>query len=307
MNVEQDVAELLAEVRRIEVHSTRLVRGVMAGSYRSVFRGTGIEFDEVREYQEGDDPRTVDWNVTARVGKPYVKKYVDERERTVVFAVDLSSSMDGGYGPHSARWTAARICGCLALTAAQNADRVGLIAFDDRVVHFVPPRKGRAHAVRIVRDCLALPSSGRRTDLVPALEFASRMLRRHAVLFVVSDFLASGYRRTLAACARRHDLVAVRLTAPEVDEGGILAKAGMVRLSDPESGRRRVVDWGSRRVRRQYEQRVVEWRARQNREFVQSRVDRVDVPLAREAGGQDVVARALLGFFRARETRSLPR
>ena len=156
-----ELAALLKEVRRIGVQSSRLVDGVMAGSYSSVFRGQGLEFEEVREYVEGDDPRAVDWNVTARIGRPYVKTYVDERDLTVLFLLDLSASMTGGFGVWSARETAARVSACLAFSAIRNGDRVGLVAFSDRVETYVPPRKGVRHALRIVRDCLSLPAHGR--------------------------------------------------------------------------------------------------------------------------------------------------
>jgi uncharacterized protein (DUF58 family) len=155
----RELAELLKEVRRVTVLSDRLVDGALAGNYSSVFRGAGIEFDEVREYVEGDDPRAIDWGVTARIGRPFVKKYVDERELTVVFVLDLSPSMEAGFGPLSARRMAARVAACLALSAVRNHDRVGLVAFGDTIERYVPPATGRAHALRVVRDCLALPAS----------------------------------------------------------------------------------------------------------------------------------------------------
>jgi uncharacterized protein (DUF58 family) len=173
-DTEVELAELLEEVRRIEAQSNRLVAGVMAGGYSSAFRGSGIELDRIREYVDGDDPRSVDWNVTARIGRPFIKEYVEERDRTLLFLLDLSGSMAGGFGVWSARQMAARICGCLALSAIKNDDRVGLIAFSGTVDKFVPPRKGIRHVLRIVRDCLALRGSSQQTQLVPALEFASR-------------------------------------------------------------------------------------------------------------------------------------
>src|SRR6187399_371811 len=200
-----ELTELLKEVRRIEVQSRRLVTSVMAGGYTSVFRGSGVEFDDVREYVEGDDPRSVDWNVTARVGRPYVKKYVDERELTVIFVLDLSASMTGGFGIWSARQTAVRIAACLALSAITSHDKVGLIAFSRGVDRWVPPKKGLAHALRIVRDCLALTGTSLQTNLTPALELATRLVRRRAVLFLLSDFLTRGWQDSLAMCARRHD------------------------------------------------------------------------------------------------------
>jgi uncharacterized protein (DUF58 family) len=299
---EAELAELLREVRRIEVQSSRLVTGVMAGGYSSVFRGAGIEFDEVREYAEGDDPRAVDWNVTARVGRPFIKKYVDERELTVLFLLDLSASMTGGFGPWSARQIAARVCACLALSALRNHDKVGLIAFSDRVDRYVPAKKGIGHVLRVVRDCLALQGSSARTQLEPALEMASRVVRRRSILFVLSDFLTAGYGAKLALCARRHDVVAVRLLMPELAP----IDAGLVRVRDPESGRESVVDWQSPHVRAAYAERVAAWRARTQDELCRAKVDLMDVPVPR-AAERDAVARPILDFFRMRERRGAKR
>jgi uncharacterized protein (DUF58 family) len=297
-----ELSELLEEVRRIDVQASRLVTDVMAGGYSSVFRGSGIEFDRVREYVEGDPQRAVDWNVSARVGRPFVKEYVDERELTVLFLLDLSASMAGGFSHWSARQTAARVCACLALSAIRNNDKVGLIAFSEAVDKYVPPKKGAGHALRIVRDCLALPGSSARTDLAPALEFAARVLRRHAILFLVSDFLAGGWQEALTLCARRHDVVAVRLQPPELAP----PEAGLVRLRDPESGRETVIDWKSPRVRAAYAERVAVRRTETEEELRRAKVDLMDVPISREHD-IDMVARPILKFFRMRERRGAKR
>lgn len=299
---EAELAELLAEVRRIEVQSRRLVSGVMAGGYRSVFRGAGIEFEEVREYTEGDDPRALDWNVTARMGRPYVKKYVDERELTLLFLLDLSASMDGGFGPWSARQTAARVCACLALSAVRNHDKAGLIAFSAGVDKYVPPQKGLGHALALVRDCLALPGRNARTGLAPALDFAARVQRRRSVLFLVSDFLADGWQRALARCARRHDVIAVRLLTPELEP----PQAALMRVRDPESGREQLLDWSSPALRAAYAARVAAWRARTAEDLRRARVDLMDVPVPRQPV-RDAVARPILQFFRMRELRGAKR
>jgi uncharacterized protein (DUF58 family) len=297
-----DLAELLAEVRRIDVQSRRLVTDVMAGNYLSVFRGAGVEFDEVREYAVGDDPRSVDWNVTARMGRPFVKKYVDERELTVLFLLDLSASMSGGFGVWSARQMAARVCACLALSATRNGDKVGLVAFSEGVDAYVPARKGFGHALRIVRDCLAMPARSVRTAPAPALEFVARAVRRRAIVFLVSDFLSPVAGPALSFCARRHDLIAVRLLIPELAPPG----GGLVRVRDPESGAAAVVDWGSARVRAAYAARVAEWRALTEQELRRARVDLMDVPVPR-AHGKDMVAGPILRFFRMRELRGAKR
>lgn len=297
-----ELAALLEEVRRIDVQSRRLVADMVAGGYSSVFRGAGIEFDHVREYADGDDPRTVDWNVTARVGRPFVKTYVEERELTVIFVVDVSASMDGGFGAWSARQTAARVCACLALSAARSGDRSGLVAFGAGVTRHVPPQKGLGHALRIVRDCLALPAAEGTTRIGPALEFVSRVVRRHAVVFLVSDFLDDGWAHALALCARRHDVIAVRLLAPELAP----RDAGLLRLADPETGRRTVVDWSSPRVRAAWTERVARWRARTEADLRRCGVDRMDVPVPRTPD-RNAVARPLHEFFRMRELRGARR
>jgi uncharacterized protein (DUF58 family) len=297
-----ELSELLEEVRRIDVLASRLVTDVMAGGYSSAFRGSGIEFHGVREYVEGDPRRAVDWNVTARVGRPFVKTYVDERELTVLFLLDLSASMAGGFSHWSARQTAARVCACLALAAVRNNDKVGLIGFSEAVDKYVPPTKGAGHALRIVRDCLALKGGGARTDLVPPLEFAARVVPRHAVLFLVSDFLADGWEKALALCARRHDVIAVRLLTPELAP----FDAGLMRTRDPETGSVTVVDWGDHAVREAYAARVDAWRRRSKEALRRAKVDLMDVPISREHD-KEMVARPILKFFRMREERGAKR
>jgi len=302
MDHEVELQELVAEVRRIDVQAKRLVTGILAGSYSSAFRGSGIEFDAVREYVEGDARRAVDWNVTARMGRPFVKTYVDERELTVLFLLDLSGSMAGGFSHWSARQTAARICGCLAFSAIRNNDKVGLIGFSDTVDKYVPPKKGPGHALRIVRDCLALPGSSARTDLEPALEFAARVVRKHAIVFLISDFLADGWEPSLALCARRHDVIAVRLLPPELEPPDI----GLMRTHDPETGRDTAVDWGDERVRAAYAERMAARRVRTDDALRRAKVDLMDVPITR-THDRDSIARPILKFFRMRELRGAKR
>ena len=297
-----EVAELLKEVRRIKVQSSRLVAGVMAGGYTSVFRGAGIEFHEVREYVDGDDPRSVDWNVTARVGRPFVKKYIDERELTVLFLLDTSASMKAGFGIWSPRQMAARVCACLALSAVKNNDKVGLIAFSDGVDKYVPPKKGVSHALRIVRDCLALPGKGVATRLAPAREFASRGVAKRTILFIVSDFLTDGWERDLQLCARRHDVIAVRLVNPELTT----PPTGLLRVRDPELGGTSLVDWSHAATRAAYVQRIAEWRQQTAAMLRRVNVDLMDVAVPRRPT-KDGVARPILGFFRMREQRAAKR
>lgn len=301
-DAETDVTELLKEVRRIEVQSRRLVTDVMAGGYVSVFKGAGIEFDEVREHVEGDDPRAIDPSVTARMGRPFVRTYVDERELTVLFLVDLSASMTGGFGIWSARETAARVCACLAVSAVRNGDKVGLVAFGDRVVRYVPPKKGLGHAMRLVRDTLALPAAKGPTDPTAALELVARTSRRRAIVFLVSDFLHDLAPRVLPLAARRHDVIAVRLLPPEL----ALGAAGLVRVRDPETGAETVLDTTGPRVREAWARRVAAWRARTEASLSRAKVDLLDVPVPR-APGKDLVTGPILRFFRMRESRGAKR
>jgi uncharacterized protein (DUF58 family) len=301
------LADVLAEVRRIDLQTRRLVSGAMAGAYLSVFRGAGVEFESVREYAVGDDPRSVDWNVTARMGRPYIKTFSDERDLSVLFVLDTSASMEGGYGPWSARQIAARICACLGIAAVRNGDRVGLVSFGSDVATYVPPRKGSRHALRLVRDCLALPATTGPSALAPALEFVSRSQRRHAIVFLLSDFLFSGapaesWASSLQICARRHDVIAVRLLFPEQ----AALPGGLVRVRDPESGAVRVLDGSSARVRAAYQAHVASGRLQTTRALRRAQVDCLDVTLPTDRDPAGVV-NPLLRFFRMREQRGRKR
>ena len=238
-----------ADIRRLQIHSSRLVTGIFAGEYQSVFRGRGIEFEEVREYQPGDDIRSIDWNVTARAGRPYVKQFVEEREMTVMLLLDRSASLEcpGPRGTKSG--VAAEVCALLAFAAARSNDRVGLLTCAQAVEQFIPPAKGGRQAQRIVAALLTRPPAGRGTDLPGALDYLNRVSRRGATLCIVSDFQSFDFRSQLAAVARRHDVVAVLVSDLSDRE---LPEAGLLQVVDPESGSRRLIDTGSPRVREQY-------------------------------------------------------
>jgi len=293
-----ELKELLAEVRRIEVQSKRLVASALAGGYRSVFRGSGLEFDEVREYVSGDDPRAVDWNVTARVGKPFIKKYVDERELTVVFLLDLSASMDHGFGHFTMRQMAARISGCLALSAVRNNDKVGFIGFSQQVDKYVPARKGSRHALSVIRDSLALRGASPTSNLSSALDFAGSVLRGHATMFLISDFCSDGWQQSLPLCARRHDLIAVRLLPPEFETLPPLS----LRAVDPESGRKLWLDGHSAAVREQYQESMLDWQATVKQQLLRAKVDCMDVPVPR-LHDADAISKPIHRFFLMREQR----
>jgi uncharacterized protein (DUF58 family) len=297
-----ELGEILEEVKRIELVSSRLVTDVMSGGYSSVFRGSGVEFSEVREYVDGDDPRSVDWNVTARLGRPFVKKFVDERELSVLFLVDLSSSMNAGFGPWSARQVAARLCACLGLSAVRNNDKVGLLTFSDRVENYAAPAKGMGHALRLVRDILVQSPSSNVTNMAPALDFAARVPRRHAVVFLISDFFGFEWESELKLCALRHDVVAIRLLAPELS--GL--DSGLMRMTDPESGETRLVDWGDATLRERYRQKTEAWKEETAATLRRLQVDLVDVEIPR-TNKPEAISRPLLRFFQMREARGAKR
>jgi uncharacterized protein (DUF58 family) len=293
--------EILRQVRRIEMRTRGLVDSIFGGEYQSVFRGQGMEFAEVREYQPGDDIRTIDWNVTARTGHPYVKKHVEERELTLLLAVDLSGSEQFGTRGRFKAELAAELAAVLALSAVRNNDRVGLLIFTDRVEHVVPPKKGRRHVLRLIRDVLAFRPAGTGTNLAIALDYGARLLPHRGIIFLVSDFLpppgqdwppADGWEKSLRLTSRRHDLVAVSITDPAEAE---LPAAGLIVLRDPESGRDHVVDSGSAVVRQAFAQRISRERAEVRRTFRRLGIDEVQLQV-----GQGLVA-PLLSFFRRRE------
>ncbi|MEZ5962215.1 MAG: DUF58 domain-containing protein [Planctomycetota bacterium] len=313
-------SEVLAQVRRIHVRTNRMVTDVMSGGYTSVFRGSGIEFDEVREFTEGDDIRAVDWNVTARIGRPHVKKYMEERELTVLFLLDLSGSTGFGTSPGqrgeppTVRKAAATFCACLALAAARNNDKTGLIAFSDRIEGYVPSKKGKAHVLRIIREALALEPQGRGTDLVSALEHAGRVQRKRAVVFVISDFLTTAdIGPALRLLARRHDVIAAQI----IDKSTLdLPRAGLVHVRDLETGASRWLDSSSARVRQAWAARAGERQAQLAETMRRSGVDRMEIVLrgdlpahARVDGGfvERAVGDAIVRFFRMRELRGARR
>jgi uncharacterized protein (DUF58 family) len=305
--------ELLAEARRIQVRADRMVTDVMAGGYSSVFRGSGIEFDEVREFAEGDELRSVDWNVTARTGRPFVKKFVEERELSVLFLLDVSASMAFGSRPagsqrRSVANTAALFVGCVAFAAARSNDKAGLILFSDRIERYVPAKKGRNHVLRLIREACEPPRTGARTDLSLALEYAGRVQRRRAIVFVVSDFLGDAFVPKLRLLAQRHDVIAVRVRDPFAagldraqGDVGALPNAGLLHLHDPETGRTIEVDTTSARVRERIRANWLSERQQLLQSCRRAGVDLLDVPT------EGSVADPLVRFFRMRELRGAKR
>jgi len=266
--------EILKQVRWIEITTRGLVNEVFSGEYNSVFKGRGMSFAEVREYQYGDDIRGIDWNVTARTGSPHVKIFEEERELTLMLVVDVSASSEFGTRGRMKSELAAELCGVLAFSAIKNNDKVGLILFSDRIEKFVPPRKGRRHALRVLRELLYHPAEGRGTDVAGALEYLARVTRRRAVVFLVSDFMAGGYGQALSVAARRHDLVAVRVGDRREED---VPPMGFVEFEDPESGERVVVNTSGRGFRERFRKTRAAERGRVDELFRRSGIDSVDV------------------------------
>jgi uncharacterized protein (DUF58 family) len=290
-------AELIRKIRRIEITTRRAVLDTLAGGYHSVFKGRGMAFSEVRPYQPGDEIRAIDWNVTARIGEPFVKVFVEERELTALIAVDRSASQASGLSPQAKSEVAAEIAALLVFSALENGDRAGLLLFTDRVERFVPPRRGRKHGLRLITDALAFQPRGRGTDLALALRDVTRLLRRRAVVFVVSDFLAGGYELALAVCARRHDVIPVVVSDPVEDELPAEALSGLWPVADAESGATMWLDLSDHRTRAAYTAAARERRENRERIFRKLPLDAVRV-----RPGDDYVA-PLAALFRARGRR----
>lgn len=296
------IRETVAKVRQIEIRTRRLVNDALAGHYHSVFRGQGMDFDEVREYVPGDEVRSIDWNVTARAGRPFVKKFREERELTILLLVDVSASFDFGSTAQSKRELEAELSSVLALSATHNNDKVGLVLFSDRIERYVPPKKGRAHVLRVVREILGAEPQGRGTDIAEALRFANDVTTRRTVVFLISDFQSAKdlgpqiaeLRDAVRLTARRHDLVAMYLRDPREVE---LPDVGILTLEDAETGELVEIDTGRRRVRERYAELAARQRTETARALRREGVDCLELDTSRP------YMPALLGFFRGRERR----
>jgi uncharacterized protein (DUF58 family) len=288
-------SDILRQVRLLELQTRGLVNSLFSGEYRSVFKGQGMEFSEVREYQIGDEVRSIDWNVTARMQRPYVKRYIEERELTVMLAVDLSGSERFGTRRRFKSELASELAAVLAMSAIRNNDRVGTLLFTNTVEHVVPPKKGRKHALRLIRDLLAFKPEGRGTDIAGATDYLNKMLAHKAIIFLVSDFLAPDIERPLKLLAQRHDLVAVTVEDPSELE---LPDIGLARLVDPETGETVDVDTSDPRVRAAYHDNVAAEREARQHLFRRLAVDEVQITT------EGSIVQPLLRFFRKRETRT---
>lgn len=287
-------AEILRKVRQIEIRTSRVVNDVFAGQYHSAFRGRGMEFEEVRHYQIGDDVRAIDWNVSARYGQPFVKVFREERELTVMLVVDVSPSGLFGSATRFKLDLAAELGAVLAFSAIRSNDKVGLILFSDDVEKYVPPRKGNRHVLRIIRELLTHSPTGRGTDIAGAMRFLNGVTRRKAVCILVSDLQSRGYEPALRIARRRHDVVPVVITDPRELE---LPDAGLIDLRDPESGRRVTVDTSSGRVRREFAARAKRIEADRTSMLRRMKLDSIDIRTDRS------YIEPLAAYFRRKEAR----
>ncbi len=286
--------EVLREIRRIEITTSRLVTDIFAGQYQSVFKGRGMEFHEVREYLPGDEIRFIDWNVTARTGRPFIKKFVEERELTVMILLDMSASSFFGSAGQLKIQLAAKIASVLAMAAVKNNDKVGFIAFSDRVEKFIPPRKGLRHILRIIREALYFKPQGVGTDINAVLDYLNRVTTRKTVAFIISDFFAPDFKKMLAVANKRHDIVAVTIADRRET---VLPDAGLVALFDPETRREFLLDTSNVALRTRYEEKNALRLKERTALFRATGVDSIDVRT-------DVpYARSLVQFFKTRERR----
>jgi uncharacterized protein (DUF58 family) len=286
--------DIIRQVRRLQLRARRAVQNLFGGEYHSVFKGAGVAFEEVRAYQPGDEVRHIDWNVTARVGQPFIKRHVEERERTVLLAVDASASLAFGTGTHAKREVAAELAAVVAFSAISNNDRVGLIQFTNHIEHYLPPRKGSRHVLRLIRDVLFFEPKSRATSLREGLDHLNRVQRKRAIVFLFSDFLDDDLDRILQRTARRHELIAVHLDDPRER---VLPNVGLVELEDTESGDRLLVDTSNAGVRNEYAERADRREADLTKTLRGAGIDRIRV--STDGGHLEQLVR----FFRSRHRR----
>lgn len=286
--------ELAKKIRYIEIFTKKAVNDCLAGEYESVFKGHGMEFDEVREYMPGDEIRTIDWNVTARTGQPYVKRFVEERELTIIFLVDLSASGTFGSINKTKNEVAAELCALLAFSAVKNNDKVGLIVFTGCVEMFIPPQKGVSHALRLIRELLNFQPRKVQTNLVEALDYFGRVIHKRCVVFLISDFQCADFAKPLRILNKRHDIIALSVTDPREMQ---MPDIGLVELEDAETGERIIIDTSSRRVRNEYGAMGLE-----RNQHLTDLFRSINMDYAPIVTGHDYV-KDLVAFFRGRERR----
>jgi len=290
----QTPAEILKKIRTLEIKTRGLVETAFAGDYHSVFKGRGMNFEDVREYQPGDEIRTIDWNVTARLGTAYVKKFTEERELTVILVVDVSASGNFGSTTQSKRELAAEVACLLAFSAIRNNDKVGLILFTDRVELFIPPKKGRSHTLRLIREILFFQPQGRGTEPALALDYLNNIVTRRAVVFFISDFQAPDFSRALAVSGRRHDFIAIHIRD---EREKVLPNIGIITLEDAETGEQIEINTADRGTRGRFSELVDEHETDLSRTLRRNNIDAIALQT-----GRDYLP-ALRSFFKQRERR----
>lgn len=286
--------ELLKQVRQIEIKTRGVVNEVFSGEYHSVFKGRGMEFSEVREYQMGDDIRSIDWNVTARFDHPFVKVFEEERELTVMLLVDLSGSLVFGSVDKTKQQIAAELSAVMAFSALKNNDKVGLILFTDEIEKFVPPKKGKSHILRIVREILSFEPQGNKTNLKGALEYFNHSVKKKSIAFLISDFIDEGYEKILKIVGKKHDLISMILEDPREND---LLNAGLIKFRDAETEEIRYLDTSNKKVQEHFKKKIAERKEFQNNLFLKSGVDSVNINI-----GSSYV-KPLIEFFKLREKR----
>jgi uncharacterized protein (DUF58 family) len=291
---QQSTAEILKKIRTLEIKTRGLVETAFAGDYHSVFKGRGMNFEEVREYQPGDEIRAIDWNVTARLGNAFVKKFTEERELTVILIVDVSASGNFGSATQSKRELAAEVACLLAFSAIRNNDKVGLILFSDRVELFIPPKKGRSHTLRLIREILFFQPQGRGTDPALALDYLNKIVTRRAVVFFISDFQAPDFSYALAVSGRRHDFIAVHI---QDEREEVLPNIGIIALEDAETGDQIEINTAERATRKRFSELAEEKKSELTRTLRRNNIDAIGLRT-----GKDYLP-ALRSFFKQRERR----
>jgi uncharacterized protein (DUF58 family) len=286
--------EILKKIRRIEIHTKKLVNDLFSGEYHSTFKGQGMEFEEVRQYVPGDDIRLIDWNVTARTGYPHIKKFKEERELSVVLMVDASSSGKFGTRNRFKSETAAELCALLAFSAIKNNDKVGLIIFTDQIEKFIPPQKGRPHVLRLIREILFFEPQGIKTDIGRALEYLNKVIKRKSVVFLISDFLSENFFKPLQIANNKHDVVAMKISDPR--ESGF-NNVGLIELEDAETGEVFMIDTSSRKFRNEFSARAIEDNDLLKKEFRSINMDFINIRT-----DQSYIV-PLINFFKMREKR----
>lgn len=286
--------DVLKKIRRIEIITSRMVNDMFAGQYQSVFKGSGMEFNEVREYQPGDEIRSIDWNVTARMGHPFIKKFVEERELTVMILLDASMSCRFGSTKQLKSQVAAELCSILAFSAIKNNDKVGLVVFADKIEKFIPPRKGLRHVLKVIREALYFRPKGKGTNITNALEYLSKVAKRKTITFIISDFFDKGFKQRLSIANKKHDIVAIAITDPrEIN----LPNIGLIRLADAETGKNFIVDTSDEAFRKHFNCNALSRMDERKKMLRSINVDSIEINTGL------AYSKELIKFFKMREKR----